>query len=111
MIGAAQLAALRDGATFLNTARPALVDSDALEAELSSGRIAGDPRRRRAGSTARPATRCSRCPNVFVTPHVAGPMGNELHRLAELAVVEVERYARGEPPLHPVRREDLDRIA
>ena len=38
-------------------------------------------------------------------------MGNELHRLAELAVVEVERYARGEPPLHPVHREDLDRIA
>ena len=50
-------------------------------------------------------------PNVFVTPHVAGAMGNELPRLAELAVVEVERYARGEGPLHPVRRTDLDRIA
>ncbi len=46
-----------------------------------------------------------------MTPHVAGAMGPELHRLAELAVVEVERYARGEAPLHPVRREDLDRIA
>ena len=50
-------------------------------------------------------------PNVFVTPHVAGAMGNELHRLAELAVVEVERYARGAAPLHPVGRADLDRIA
>jgi phosphoglycerate dehydrogenase-like enzyme len=110
MIGAAQLAALRDGATFINTARPALVDSAALEAELTSGRIAAildvaDPDPLPAGHP------LLALPNVFVTPHVAGAMGNELHRLAELAVVEVERYAREEPPLHPVRREDLDRIA
>jgi phosphoglycerate dehydrogenase-like enzyme len=110
MIGAAQLAALRDGAVFLNTARPALVDSAALEAELMSGRIAAildvtEPEPLPAGHP------LLGLPNVFVTPHVAGAMGNELHRLAELAVVEVERYARGEPPLHPVHREDLDRIA
>jgi phosphoglycerate dehydrogenase-like enzyme len=110
MIGAAQLAALRDGATFINTARPALVESAALEAELVSGRIAAildvaepDPLPEGHPLLARP--------NVFVTPHVAGAMGNELHRLAELAVVEVERYARGEPPAHPVHRDDLDRIA
>ncbi len=92
MIGAAQLGALRDGAVFLNTARPALVDSEALEAELASGRIAGildvtEPEPLPAGHP------LLGLPNVFVTPHVAGAMGNELHRLAELAVVEVERYA------------------
>lgn len=110
MIGAAQLAALPDGATFVNTARPALVDQVALEAELVSGRLAAildvadpDPLPADHLLLARP--------NVFVTPHVAGAMGNELHRLAELAVVEVERFARGEPPLHPVRHEDLDWIA
>jgi hypothetical protein len=31
--------------------------------------------------------------------------------MSELAVQEVERYARGEPPLHPVRADDIDRIA
>ncbi len=110
MIGAAQLAALPDGATFVNTARPALVDQAALEAELVSGRLAAildvadpDPLPADHPLLARP--------NVFVTPHVAGAMGNELHRLAELAVVEVERFAHGRPPLHPVRHEDLDRIA
>jgi phosphoglycerate dehydrogenase-like enzyme len=110
MIGAPQLARLRDGAVFLNTARPALVDQAALERELAAGRIAAildvtepDPL---------PADHpLLALPNVFVTPHVAGAMGNELCRLAELAVDEVERYARGEPPRHPVRREDLDRIA
>ena len=110
MIGAPQLAALRDGATFLNTARPALVDPAALEAELASGRIAGildvaEPDPLPAGHP------LLGLPNVFVTPHVAGAMGNELHRLAELAIVEVERYAAGESPRHAVRHADLDRIA
>jgi phosphoglycerate dehydrogenase-like enzyme len=110
MIGAPQLAALRDGATFLNTARPALVDTAALEAELASGRISAildvtDPEPLPAGHP------LLALPNVFVTPHVAGAAGNELYRLGELAVREVERFARGEPPLHPVRAADLDRIA
>ena len=110
MIGAAQLAALPDGATFVNTARPALVDQAALEAELASGRLAAildvaDP------DPLPPDHPLLARPNVFVTPHVAGAMGNELHRLAELAVLEVERFARGEAPLYPVRAEDLDRIA
>jgi phosphoglycerate dehydrogenase-like enzyme len=110
MTAAALDAALHDGATFLNTARPALVDTAALEAELASGRIEGildvtDPEPLPAGHP------LLALPNVFVTPHVAGAVGNELQRLAELAVEEVERYARGEPPLYPVRESDLDRIA
>jgi len=48
---------------------------------------------------------------VILTPHIAGAMGRELWRLADLAVAEVERFAAGEPPLHPVRQVDLDRIA
>jgi phosphoglycerate dehydrogenase-like enzyme len=110
MIGAEQLAALRDGATLVNTARPALVDQDALLRELESGRIAAvldvaEPDPVPAGDP------LLALPNAFVTPHVAGAMGNELVRLSELAVTEVERYAAGEAPRHPIRREDLDRIA
>jgi phosphoglycerate dehydrogenase-like enzyme len=110
MIGAAQLAALPDGATVVNTARPALVDQDALVAELTSGRLAAvldvtEPDPLPAGHP------LLALPNAFVTPHVAGAMGNELVRLSELAVTEVERYAAGAPPLHPVVAADLDRIA
>jgi phosphoglycerate dehydrogenase-like enzyme len=110
MIGSAQLAALPDGATVVNTARPALVDQDALLAELQSGRIAAvldvaepDP--------LPPGHPLLALPNAFVTPHVAGAMGNELVRLSELAVTEVERFVAGEAPLHPVVAADLDRIA
>jgi phosphoglycerate dehydrogenase-like enzyme len=110
MIGAAQLAALPDGATVVNTARPALVDQDALVAELTSGRLAAvldvaDPDPLPAGHP------LLALPNAFVTPHLAGAMGNELARLSELAVTEVERFVAGEPPLHPVVAADLDRIA
>ena len=38
-------------------------------------------------------------------------MGNELVRLSELAVTEVERFVAGAPALHPVVAADLDRIA
>ena len=110
MIGAAELASLPDGATVVNTARPAIVDQDALVAELTAGRLAAvldvtDPEPLPAGHV------LLGLPNVFVTPHVAGAMGNELERLAELAVIEVERFVAGEPPLHPVGAGDLERIA
>jgi phosphoglycerate dehydrogenase-like enzyme len=110
MIGARQLAALRDGATLVNTARGALVDHDALLAELRTGRIFAvldvtDPEPLPGDSPLRTL------PNVLLTPHLAGATGDEVVRLTDLAVEEVRRFAAGEPPLHPVRREDLDRLA
>lgn len=110
MLGAPELARLRDGATLINTARGALVDTAALEQELAGGRISAvldvtDPE---------PLPRSSplwELPNVFLTPHVAGAQGSELARLADLAIEEVERFAQGLPPRYEVRRADLDRIA
>jgi len=110
MIGAAQLARLHEGVTVINTARGALVDHDALLAELETGRLAAvldvtEPEPLPAESPLRTL------PNVALTPHVAGAMGRELWRLADLAVEEVERFAAGLPPRYPVTRADLDRIA
>lgn len=100
MIGAAQLAALPRGATLINTARGSIVDTGALVAELSTGRIDAildvtDP------EPLPPDHPLWTLPNVLLTPHVAGSMGNELLRLGECAVVEVERLAAGLPPLAP----------
>lgn len=110
MIGAPELAALRTGATVVNTARGALVDHDALVAELQAGRIYAvldvtDPEPLPEGHPLRVL------PNVFLTPHVAGSMGNELRRLAAHATEEIRRFAAGEPAVNPVTADRFDLIA
>ena len=50
-------------------------------------------------------------PNVFVTPHVAGAVGNEIARLGELAVSELERFAAGQPLQHAITHAELGRLA
>lgn len=110
MIGAAQLAALHDGVTIVNTARGGLIDHGAMRAELRAGRLAAvldvtDP------EPLGPDDELRTLPNVLVTPHVAGAVNGELRRLADLAVVEVERYAAGLPPRYPVHEADLERLA
>ncbi|MFF8382453.1 hydroxyacid dehydrogenase [Streptomyces kanasensis] len=105
-----RLALLRDGATLVNTARGALVDTAALTAELVSGRLYAvldvtEPEVLPADSP------LYDLPNVLLTPHVAGSLGNELGRLAHAALDELERYGRGLPFAEPVRAEDLHRSA
>jgi phosphoglycerate dehydrogenase-like enzyme len=110
LLDARRLALLRDGATLINTARGGLVDTAALEAELASGRIAAvldttEP------EPLPPDSLLYDLPHVFLTPHVAGALGAETHRLVDLALDEIERFARGEPFAHPVRAEEWERIA
>jgi phosphoglycerate dehydrogenase-like enzyme len=110
MIGRDQLAAMRDGAVLINTARGALVDTGALTAELVSGRIDAvldvtDP------EPLPPDSPLYELPNVLLTPHIAGSVGNEVPRLLEQAIAEIERLAAGLPPAHPVLGADIGRIA
>jgi phosphoglycerate dehydrogenase-like enzyme len=110
MIDRRRLALLRDGTTLINTARGWLVDGDALADELVAGRIDA------VLDTTEPevlpeSSPLYELPNVFLTPHVAGAMGTETQRMGALAVDEIERFARGEPFLHGIRREDLSHIA
>jgi len=104
MIGAAELARLRDGAVFINTARGALVDQAALVSELRRGRIRAvidvtDP------EVPPPDSGLWGCPNLVLTPHVAGSRGRELVRIGAQAVEEVERFCTGQPLQHSVPRE------
>jgi phosphoglycerate dehydrogenase-like enzyme len=110
MFDARRLALLRDGATLINTARGALLDGNALTAELVRGRLYAvidttDPEPLRDDSP------LYGLPNVLLTPHIAGAAGNELRALGNAALDELARFARGEPFEHPVLRGDLERIA
>lgn len=110
IIGAQQLGLMKDGTVVINTARGALIDATALTAELVSGRLDAyldvtDPEPLPADSV------LHALPNVVLTPHIAGAMGNEIHRLGSHAVMEVRRLSEGLPLAYPVLAQDLARIA
>lgn len=110
MFDARRLALLKDGATLINTARGSLVDTDALTEHLVTGRIHAvldvtEPDVPPAGSP------LFTLPNVLLTPHIAGSLGNELHRMTDWAIDEVARYAQGLPFAHQVGSEELSRSA
>ena len=110
LLDRAGLARMRDGATLINTARGAVVDQEALVAELVSGRLNAvidvtEP------EVLPPDSPLYHLPNVTLTPHVAGALGTELVRLGASAVDEVARYVAGQPLAHPVVAADLVRVA
>jgi phosphoglycerate dehydrogenase-like enzyme len=100
LIGAPELALLRDGATLINTARGEILDQSALETELVSGRLnaildVAVP------DVLPPGHPFYDLPNVVLTPHIAGSMGTELLRMGDHVVAELERYATGQPFAYP----------
>lgn len=105
-----RLALMRDGSTLVNTSRGSLVDQEALTGELTSGRLYAIidvtlPEVLPADSP------LYDLPNIVLTPHVAGSLGGELHRLAAAAVDELALWTAGLPFAHPVMAEDVDRTA
>jgi phosphoglycerate dehydrogenase-like enzyme len=110
MIAAPQLAALRTGATVINTARGALLDHDALLAEVETGRLSAvldvtDPEPLPEDHL------LWALPNVFITPHLAGSQGTELRRMIDHAVDEIDRWRRGLPARNAITGDMLDRLA
>ncbi|WP_410792346.1 hydroxyacid dehydrogenase [Kribbella sp. C-35] len=110
LVDARLLALLKDGSSLINTARGKIIDSEALTRECVTGRIDAildvtDP------EPLPPDSPLLDLPNVFVTPHVAGAVGNEIARLGELAVSELERLTAGEPLQHAISPAEIGRLA
>ncbi|MFD3581489.1 hydroxyacid dehydrogenase [Streptomyces sp. NPDC058683] len=110
LLDAGMLALIPDGGALVNTARGAVVDTEALTRECASGRLEAyldvtDP------EPLPPGHPLLSLPNVLVTPHIAGAQGSELRRLGQYALAEAERWVSGEPLLGEVTREALDRLA
>jgi phosphoglycerate dehydrogenase-like enzyme len=110
LVDARLLGLLKDGSVLINTARGRIVDAAALERECVSGRLDAvldvtDP------EPLPPNSPLLDLPNVFLTPHLAGAVGNEVARLGELAVSELERFASGAPLHHVISPTELGRIA
>jgi phosphoglycerate dehydrogenase-like enzyme len=103
MVDAAFLAAMPDGALLVNAARGRIVDTDALVAELSAGRLRAaldvtDPEPLPAGHPLWSA------PGVLITPHVGGEVPQTGARVAATAVAQIARVLAGEPLANVVDR-------
>lgn len=105
LVGAAQLAALPDHATVINTSRGSLIDTAALERECATGRLNAI-----LDVTAPEPLPTSSVlydlPNVMLTPHVAGSLGQETRRLSDAALDELERLTTGLPLARQVHQID-----
>lgn len=95
MIGAKELALLKQGALLVNAARGPIVQTDALVEALQSGRI------RAALDVTDPEPLPKdhplwSAPNLLITPHIAGSSPRSMERAICFAAEQVGRYLRGE---------------
>ncbi|TJZ46143.1 dihydrofolate reductase [Streptomyces piniterrae] len=96
LVGSDFLARMKDGALLVNIARGGIVDTNALLAELESGRLRAaldvtDPEPLPAGHPLWHA------PGVLITPHVGGPSSAFLPRAKRLLREQLALFAGGEP--------------
>jgi len=110
MIGADLLARLADGSLIVNTARGAVFDHAALEAELVSGRL------RAVLDVTDPEPPPQDSPlfgleNVMLTPHQAGLSIEARHRQGFGAVEDVRKALAGEPVPGAITQDQWDILA
>jgi phosphoglycerate dehydrogenase-like enzyme len=101
MLDAEKLALLPDRAMVVNVSRGQVIERDALEAELVSGRLRAaldvtDP------EPLPPENALWRLPNVLITPHVGGDSDLFPRFAARLVAEQVTRYLEGRPLAHQV---------
>ncbi len=89
LLSAERIARMKPGAVFINTARGGIADEAALVAALRDGRLAGaaidvfEPEPLTAGSV------WVDCPNMILTPHIAGVTAEANTRVSTLIAAEV----------------------
>jgi phosphoglycerate dehydrogenase-like enzyme len=103
LVDAAFLAAMPDGALLVNAARGVVVDTDALLAELTSGRL------RAALDVTEPEPLPEghplwSVPGLLLTPHVGGAVPDTNERAAAAVTDQLRRVLAGEPLVNVVDR-------
>jgi phosphoglycerate dehydrogenase-like enzyme len=111
MIRAEHFASMKKGASFLNTARGAVVD------EVGFAKVFAErPDLFAVLDVVHPEPPAEDNPlfdldNVVITPHIAGVMGKECRRGGRMAVEELRRYLEDKPLKGQITRQMISRIA
>jgi len=109
MIGAAQFAAMRDGVVFVNSARAALHDTDALVEALRSGKVSAAALDHFEGEHLAPDHPLTTFDNVVLAPHIGGATYDVETNHTRTIAEDLCRLLAGARPLHIVNPEVLGR--
>lgn len=91
LFDAARIAAMKPGAVLINTARGGIVDEAALAAALKSGHLGGAAIDVFAQEPLPASAHFDGCPNLLLTPHVAGLSAESNERVSFLIAEQVAR--------------------
>ena len=89
LLGAARLASMKPGAVLVNTARGGIVDEVALAAALKSGHLGGAAIDVFGTEPLPAAAHFVGCPNLMLTPHIAGVTAEANDRVSSLIAEKV----------------------
>ncbi len=89
LFNAARLAAMQRGAVLINTARGGIVDEVALAAALKSGHLGGAAIDVFGAEPLALAEHFAGCPNLLLTPHIAGVSAEANDRVSSLIATKV----------------------
>jgi D-3-phosphoglycerate dehydrogenase / 2-oxoglutarate reductase len=107
MIGEKQFAQMKEGAIYLNAARAALHDVDALVDALQSGHLAGAGLDHFEGEVLSPDSPLAKLSNVVLTPHIGGASYNVEANHAQMMADGVAAILNGEKPKNCINPEVL----
>lgn len=89
LFNAERIAAMKPGAVLINTARGGIVDEQALAAALRSGRLGGAAIDVFTTEPLPAAPHFDGCPNLLLTPHIAGVSAESNKRVSQMIAERV----------------------
>jgi phosphoglycerate dehydrogenase-like enzyme len=111
MLGREHFESMKPGATFINTARGAVVNEEEMigvlqkRPDLFAVLDVTHPLPPAQGSL------LYTLDNVMLTPHIAGSLGHECRRMGKLMVMELDRYLAGKPLQFEIDEERFQTMA
>ena len=97
MIGAENIAKMKDGAILINTARGPLVDEAALAAALESGKLRGAACDVISAEPMKADNPLKNAPNCIVTPHMAWAPIESRMRIQDCTEASIQAFLNGHP--------------
>lgn len=107
MIGAREIAAMKDGAILINTSRGGLMDDKALAEAVRTGKLSGAGLDVVEEEPLPAGHELLKDPNIIVTPHIGGGTADLGDVILPMLVEDIRALVSGQVPAHVVNKSYL----